>query len=378
MDIALSVWLLVAFLGVVALSYLAVDRAGAIARRFRHMAMPNERSSHLTPIPYGGGLVLVVINVLGWFALAELHRGLGWSHILSLVAGGLLIAGVSFFDDVRSVPFPIRLTVHAVAAGIFVVGWGPWNSIFLPVLGVVHLGLLGTPLTILWIVGLTNAFNFIDGIDGLAAGQAAVAGLGWALLGALIQQPVIAVAGIVLAASSLGFLAHNWQPASIYLGDAGATFLGYSFGTLAVMGSRYDSRLALCGVLLVWPAIFDTGFTVLRRIRHRQSIFTGHRTFLFHRLVDSGWSHATTSALYIALPICGACLAFLWEYGNRFIHVCVALGLGVLCLSLWLIVRRREGPLPVSNRSHTASKLELVSEQTKPQTTSTGSDAQRM
>lgn len=378
MNTTLTGLLLVVFLGVVALSYAAVGKAGAVARRFKHMAMPNERSSHLAPIPYGGGLVLVVINVLGWLAFAELHPGLRWDHVLSFIAGGLLIAGVSFLDDVRSVPFPVRLAVHVVAAGTFVIGWEPWNSIVLPVLADVHFGLLGAPLTILWIVGVTNAFNFIDGIDGLAAGQAVVAGLGWALLGALTQQPVIAVSGIVLAASSLGFLAHNWQPASIFLGDTGATFLGYSFGALAVVGSRYDSRLALCGMLLIWPAVFDSAFTVLRRIRNHQSIFAGHRTFLFHRLVDSGWSHATTSALYIVLPICGACLAFLWEYGNRFTHVCVVLGLGILCWSLWLVVRHREGPLSVSNRAANSAKLELVVKQAEPQPTARGRDAPKV
>ncbi len=378
MSTVLTTWLLVIFFGVMTLSYVAVGKAGPVALRFKHVAMPNERSSHLAPIPYGGGLVLVVINIVGWLVFVELHPGLRWGQVLSFVAGGLLIAGVSFLDDVRSVPFPVRLALHVVAAGTFVVGWGPWNSIVLPVLGEVNLGSLGAPLTVLWVVGLTNAFNFIDGIDGLAAGQAVVAGLGWALLGALTQQPVIAVTGIMLGASSLGFLAHNWQPASIFLGDSGATFLGYSFGALAVVGSRYDIRLALCGILLVWPAVFDTGFTVLRRIRNHQSIFAGHRTFLFHRLVDSGWSHATTSALYIVLPICGAGLAFVWEYGNRFLHVCAALALCLLCLSLWLTVRHRERPLLTSNDSANTSKLELVSKATEAQTTSSGSDAQQV
>lgn len=301
--------------------------------------------------------MLVVINLLAWLAFAKLHPGLRWDHVLSFVAGALVIAGVSLLDDKKHVPFSVRLALHFAAAVIFVVGWEPWTRIDLPLLNQVALGLLGAPLTILWIVGLVNAFNFIDGIDGLASSQAVVAGLGWALLGGLTRQPVIAVAGIVLAASSLGFLAHNWHPASIFLGDTGSTFLGYSFAALAVVAARYDARLALCGVLLVWPAIFDSAFTVLRRIRNRQSIFVGHRTFLFHRLVDSGWSHATTSALYALLPICGAGLAVFWWYGNRLLHVCVALALSILCASLWMLVRQREQSmsLPSGSPTHPSS-----------------------
>lgn len=346
-------------------SYLGVSRTRSLALRWNHVAYTNERSSHIAPVPYGGGIILVVVNGLAWLIFARVHPGLSWGHALAAVGGALIVGGISFIDDWRHVPFPIRLLCHGLAAGLFVFGWGAWNIVDMPVLGIVALGAASVPITILWMVGITNAYNFIDGIDGLAGGQAIGAGFGWLLLGILTQYAAIAVAGVVLAASSLGFLMHNWHPATIFLGDVGSTFLGYSFGALAIVGARYDPRLALCGVLLVWPAIFDSGFTVLRRLRHRQSIFVGHRTFLFHRLVNAGWSHQATATLYIPLPICGALLAATWRYGDRFLHWVVLGLLLLLCLGLWLIVRYQELHGPQSR----VSKQEMATRRRSPQHT---------
>jgi UDP-N-acetylmuramyl pentapeptide phosphotransferase/UDP-N-acetylglucosamine-1-phosphate transferase len=240
------------------------------------------------------------------------------------------------------VPFQIRLAVHAFAAVVFMAGYGYWHSITVPFFGAIPLGPFGIWLTMVWMVGLINAYNFMDGIDGLAAGHSVAAALGWVLLGWLSGRPLLMTLGVVLAASSLGFLAHNWHPARIFMGDVGSTLLGYSFAVLPIIASRADSRMALAGALLVWPAIFDTGFTVLRRLVHRQNVFVGHRTFLFHRLVDAGWSHASASLLYLPLPILGALLAYSWEWVTRFLHVLAIVVLIAACIGLWLVVRRGE------------------------------------
>jgi UDP-N-acetylmuramyl pentapeptide phosphotransferase/UDP-N-acetylglucosamine-1-phosphate transferase len=162
------------------------------------------------------------------------------------------------------------------------------------------------------------------------------------MLAGITHRLVLAGLGACLAASALGFLAHNWQPARIFMGDVGATFLGYSFAAMTVIAAHSDPRLALAGVLLVWPSIFDTGFTVLRRLRHRQNIFTGHRTFLFHRLIHTGWSHAAATALYLPLPIFGALLAVTWAQGSRPLHVAVAVAIISACVALWALVRHQE------------------------------------
>src|SRR6185436_11775719 len=131
---------------------------------------------------------------------------------------------------------------------------------------------LGFTITFFWIVGLTNAYNFMDGIDGIAGGQALVAGIGWTAIGWLDGQSHIVVFGLLLAATNLGFLFHNWSPARIFMGDVGSAFLGYSFAVLPLMLSsqstgRTGFKLALAAILPVWPFVFDSTFTILRRLR---------------------------------------------------------------------------------------------------------------
>lgn len=331
------------FFGTIVASYLAVAAVRALARRWNVLAFPNERSSHVRPVPLCGGVVLVVCNLIAWVGYALVHhQTLSLPHVLAFLAGAVLVAGISFVDDLGHVPYGIRLAVHGAAAIVFMTGFSWWNLIELPVVGSVQLGLVGPLVTLLWMVGLTNAYNFMDGIDGMAAGQASVAGLGWIALGWFSHHSILMLLGAVLAASALGFLGHNWQPATIFMGDVGATFLGYSFAALAVLSARYDPRFALAGVLLVWPVIFDCTFTVLRRLWRHEGIFAGHRSFLFHRLVLAGWSHAQASSLYMVLPLAGAALAVTWARSGHPVHIAIAMGVCGLCVSLWALVRRQE------------------------------------
>lgn len=309
---------------------------------------------------------MVLLVIAGWIVVTQAgtllfgYPRVQLSHALAFVAGGLLIAGIGLIDDLRHVSYRIRLLVHIGAALVFVVFYTYWSALQLPVLGLVGLGTAGAILSVFWIVGLTNAYNFIDGLDGLAAGQAVAAGAGWTALGLATNHPLIAAAGILLATSSMGFLIHNWHPARIFMGDVGSTFLGYSFAIMPLIAARYDTRLALAGVLLVWPAIFDSTITVLGRLARHENIFEGHREFLFHRLVACGWSHASASALYIPLPLLGAALAFTWQYGNSDLHAAVVAGLVTLCAWLWLFVRQVE--LNYSARLAHANVVTLRSE----------------
>ncbi|MBV9281466.1 MAG: glycosyltransferase family 4 protein [Chloroflexi bacterium] len=343
-----NAWYLIAVFAVVALgSWLIVDLIRALAHRFNILDIPNARSSHTRPMPLCGGLAIVCMTVAAWVYIGFVRPAVTPRHTLAYIAGALLIAGVSLVDDLGHVPYPIRFCIQGAAAAIFLAGYASWNVVTVPLLGSVALGAAGLVLSFLWIVGLTNAFNFMDGVDGMAAGQAVAAGLGWAALGWLAGWHLLVILGLVIAAASLGFLAHNWYPATIFMGDVGSTFLGYSFAVLPIVAARYDSRLALVGVLMMWPTIFDSGFTVLDRLRRRQNIFAGHREFLFHRLVAAGWGHSQAATLYLTFPILGACLAFTWDRGTPVLHLGVVLLLAGSCLSLWLLVRHQEGRAPV-------------------------------
>ena len=170
------------------------------------------------------------------------------------------------------------------------------------------LGWLGLIITFLWIVGLTNAYNFMDGIDGIAGGQAVVAGMGWAVLGWLTVQPLVGLMGVLLAAASLGFLGHNWPPARIFMGDVAAlSWVSCLPCWLWLQHATRSTRLALVGILFVWPFVFDATFTFLRRLRMA-------RTSLLRiaPICTSGWSSSAT-AIDLSL-----CCTSAWRLGVRF------------------------------------------------------------
>ena len=311
------------FLTVVAIviSYLAVSGIRRWAGQ-RLLDIPNERSSHTRPTPRGGGLVIVMVVLAGsWLIFPFWHSEITAGQWLAYSAGALLIAGVSWLDDLHSLSTRVRLAAHLVGALVACLAFGVWQEITIPHFGCFNLGLWGWPLTLVWIVGLTNAYNFMDGIDGIAGGQAVVAGLGWTVLGIISQQPFIIAVGILLAASSLGFLGHNWPPAKIFMGDVGSAFLGYTFAVLPVMAARSDARFVLIGILFVWPFIFDAAFTFLRRLIKRENVFAAHRSHLYQRLVISGLSHRTVDLLYIALALIGVVLAVAFMLDCRYIGI---------------------------------------------------------
>lgn len=281
--------------------------------------IPNERSSHTLPTPKGGGISIVAVTVIGawagWLALEEPIPAL---PLVSWTIFGLLISAVSFVDDMRPLPNRIRFTVHSVGAIAAIVTGGYWGTVLVPLVGTIDLGVLGIAVTFVWIAGLTNAWNFMDGIDGIAAAQAAVAGLAWFALGEMAGSGSAAALGLALAASNLGFLTWNWPPARIFMGDVGSAFVGYTLGVLPLVamatafgGSGSPSGiLPLLSVLVVWPFVFDSSLTLLRRLRRRENLFAAHRSHLYQRMVISGLSHSSVSVGYTVLAAVGGLVAW--------------------------------------------------------------------
>jgi len=324
-------------------SFLGVAGLRVWAERHQVLDVPNERSSHTNPTPRGGGLAVVATTLVGWLPYALFMCGESWPRIAGYVIGGVLIAAVSWVDDLRSLPSPVRLAAHTVSALLVVAAIGHWQQVSVPPLGIVQLGWLGGPLTLLWIVGLTNAYNFMDGIDGIAGSQAVVAGLGWTVLGWLAGRPAVATLGLLVAAASLGFLSHNWPPARIFMGDVGSAFLGYTFAVLPLLASPADSRMAVTSLLFVWPFVFDPAFTLLRRLRRGENVFVAHRSHLYQRLVIAGASHLTVTLLYAALASLGVVAAFCWLCWPSCAPFLVV-ALAALCAIPWLLVRCTERP----------------------------------
>jgi UDP-N-acetylmuramyl pentapeptide phosphotransferase/UDP-N-acetylglucosamine-1-phosphate transferase len=293
------------------------------AVRLSLLDIPNERSLHAVPTPRGGGLAIVIVVLLGLPALARYRGEFSARIVLVYVGAGALLAAVGWIDDRRSLSPRLRLAMHIAAAALAVMGMGFFADTRLPFVPPVltggsvrsaHLGWVGLPLTLLWIVGMINAYNFMDGIDGLAAGQAVIGGVFWAVVGWQSGAALAVWLGTLIASASFGFLLHNWPSARIFMGDVASGFLGFSFAVLPLMGKDGKAPETLLGVgaLFVWPFIFDTTFTFLRRLRRRENVFRAHRSHLYQRLVIAGLSHATVTTLYLGLAALGGLIGVAW------------------------------------------------------------------
>lgn len=298
-----------------AAAWWAVGRVRVLVERHAILDVPNERSSHCRPMARGGGLAIVLVTGAGLLLVQALWAPWPPLALVGCLAGALLVAGVSWVDDLRGLPVRVRLPAHAAAAALAVAAVGPWTEVALPGIGVWNPGILGIPLAWLWVVGMINIYNFMDGIDGLAGSQAVAAAAGWCVIGLLSGNAAVAVLAALLAGSSLGFLAHNWAPARIFMGDVGSTFLGYSLAVLPLLAGQRDPEAALAGVLLLWPFLFDGGFTILRRLRRGENLLVPHRAHLYQRLVTAGQGHAAVTSTYAALAAAGLAAAVLWAGG---------------------------------------------------------------
>jgi UDP-N-acetylmuramyl pentapeptide phosphotransferase/UDP-N-acetylglucosamine-1-phosphate transferase len=278
--------LAVIFVIALALSWLAT---GGVLRQLRRRAIldrPNERSSHAIPTPRGGGIGILAALLAAWCGIVLV--GYGDASALAVATAVLVLAAVSWRDDVGGLPPAIRLLVQALAviAGLaFLPGAGTVFQDLLPA----WLDRAASALLWLWFV---NAFNFMDGIDGIAGTEAAVIGGGIALL-ALFHLDAVGLGtgmlGATVAGAALGFLAWNWQPAKLFMGDVGSVPLGYLLGWLLL-------NLAAAGYwasALILPLYFlaDASWTLLRRLGRGEKIWQPHREHFYQHAVQAGRSH---------------------------------------------------------------------------------------
>lgn len=331
-------------------SMLGVELVRRYSTRRNFFDVPNERSSHSRLTPRGGGLAIVAIVIVGLIGF-EMLGMFSWAAVWGYLLGATLIAIVSWIDDRYSFPTKWRLLIHFTGAVLVIVSAGYFQSITLPFLGECNLGGFGFLLTLFWLVGLTNAYNFMDGIDGIAAGQAVVAGTGWMVIGILIHTPLAVILGMLIASSSLGFLIHNRPPARIFMGDVGSTFLGFTFAALPVLTIKNDSRLAFAGLLLLWPFIFDATFTFFRRLFRRENVFAAHRSHIYQRLVLAGHSHLVVSLIYVFLAIIGMVLSLTWSSSKSTSFSTFVVPIAFLGFMLWLFVVDQERRNLVNSKS---------------------------
>lgn len=284
---------------------------------------------------------VLMLGVLGWVLSASeesilLLDSTGWWILL---ATGV-ISIVSLMDDRQGLPIGVRFVVHLLAAILLVIGVGlVFPSMEVPLLGSISLGWVAAPITVVFLVWMTNLYNFMDGMDGFAGGMTVI---GCGLLGHLAWQahhPVIAILATLQAAAAAGFLVHNLPPAKIFMGDVGSVSNGFLIAALIVLGCRDGVYVPWVPLIAFSPFILDATVTLARRVLRQEKVWKAHRDHYYQRLVIGGWSHRrTVLAEYGVMALCGG-FALLYHYAIEEWRLVILGVWGALFFSLAIAVK---------------------------------------
>jgi UDP-N-acetylmuramyl pentapeptide phosphotransferase/UDP-N-acetylglucosamine-1-phosphate transferase len=301
--------------------------------------VPGPRSSHVRATPRGGGLAIVAALSAALVLLAP-ARILGRPEIAAWLLMGAAVVVVGLVDDRFSLPALWRLGCQVIVATAFVGVAGGLERLPLPAPLDAPLGPLAGAMALLWIGATVNFYNFLDGIDGLAALQGAITGLGLALVA---WDPFASAAAAALAGGCAAFLLFNWSPARIFMGDVGSLALGYAFATLPLLvPAPQRPRAVFCVAVSLGLFLADASFTLARRLRRGARWHEAHREHLYQRLVATGCSHRVVAAAIgagSALLTAAAVLA--WRAGAAAEAAAGLCALGLFAAE-WAAVRARE------------------------------------
>lgn len=268
--------------------------------------LPNERSLHSQPTPRSGG-----VAILAGFALAFLLWIFAISiagPILWLMAGAGIIAAVSFLDDSRGLSAGARFLGHLMGAGLVVIGAGLTLPPLFPGVSTLSPVWLGVSLSVVYLVWMVNLYNFMDGMDGFAAGMAVIGFGAFAVLGWLAGNAMFFGVSLIIASAVGGFLMFNFPPARIFMGDTGSATLGLMAGGLSLWGGREAVFPFWVSVLVFSPFIVDATVTLLWRLLRREPVWRAHKSHFYQRLVLLGWGHRkTVMAEYVLMLLCAGC-----------------------------------------------------------------------
>ncbi|HEY9722158.1 MAG TPA: MraY family glycosyltransferase [Oscillatoriaceae cyanobacterium] len=279
-----------------------------LAYKLGRVDTPDARKVHTVPIPRLGGVAIflgfsIAVAAIEWLVPGPLFPRTG--PYVGLIAGGALIFLLGIADDLKPLPAKFKLLMQIAAAGLAVYFGVRIDFLSNPQGGLILLApSIAIPLTIFWLVGITNTINLIDGLDGLAGGVSLIAASTTAVIAWQTHQPLIALVAIALIGATIGFLRYNWNPAKIFMGDSGSLFLGFTLATLSVIGvlKLVATAALLVPVLILGVPIFDTAFAIVRRALQRRPIFSPDRGHLHHRLLGLGLSQRR--AVIVIYGIC--------------------------------------------------------------------------
>ncbi len=361
-------YILAALAAAAVLAFVLTPLVRKIALRVDAVDHPDHRRVNVIPIPRGGGVAVAVAFILvatavglanGDAHVLPVPRAVDPSSVVALLLGGALAAAFGVLDDY----FDLRARwqfAGQLGLALFAVGMGVTvelvNNPFSP--GVIRLdGLFSVGFTVVWIAGMINSINFIDGLDGLSSGVALIAAatLGMISLTAQVNQPFIAVLCFALAGALLGFLRWNFHPATVFVGTSGVMFIGYTLAVLSILGS---AKVAVALLVLGVP-IIDAFWIIVRRISQRRSPFSPDRGHLHHRLLDVGLSHRQTVLLIYGICIALGALSLLLSGAGQvyaFLGVFVLIGLALFGLARIDLGSRNGGIEPESPMSEASPR----------------------
>ncbi|NLW45253.1 MAG: undecaprenyl/decaprenyl-phosphate alpha-N-acetylglucosaminyl 1-phosphate transferase [Syntrophomonadaceae bacterium] len=285
------------------LAYLVMPVIIKLAFRIGAVDQPSARKVHSQPMPRLGGTGIFLAFVLVVVATVNVDR-----ILMGILLGGTAVFLVGVLDDIYRLSPWAKLAAQIAAALIAVYCGVRVDVMTNPFDGVLQLGALSIPLTLLWIIGITNAVNLIDGLDGLAAGVCAIAAVTIGIVAWKGNQVVIAYVALVLTGAVLGFLPHNFHPARVFMGDSGSMFLGFVLACLSVSGlAKGATLISLCiPVIILGIPVFDTLFAIIRRVNNQKPIFGADKDHLHHRLMEMGMSHQmSVIVIYIVSALLG-------------------------------------------------------------------------
>ena len=334
LDNQLIAYVVLALLVALVVSFLMTPVVKTFAYKVGAIDVPKDaRRMHKVPIPRLGGLAIFIgfmVSILLFVSIT--------SEMKSILLGAVIIVVLGVVDDIMALPAMFKFVVQIAAAlipalnGVVIQAFSNPN-IFSDNLYWV-LGKLSIPFTVLWIVAITNSVNLIDGLDGLANGVSAISATTMLVLALLVSEAQVAIVMAALVGACIGFMPYNMNPAKMFMGDTGATFLGYILATMSIQGlfKFYAVISFAVPFLILGLPIFDTAFAMIRRMAHGQSPMHPDRGHIHHRLIDMGLSQKqAVASLYVISAILGLSAVVLttsneWKALLFFVALCVAAG----------------------------------------------------
>ena len=332
-------YVLLALATAAVVSCAATPLVKVLSVKFGAVDIPKDnRRMHDHPIPRMGGLAIFLGFLTAMLLFVPLDQ-----EKQGMLLGAIIIVILGVFDDKYALPAKPKFLVQIIAALVAVLSGNQITTLSNPNIfssnSVWQLGVLSIPVTVIWIVAITNAVNLIDGLDGLACGVSTISSATMLVIALLVSEMEVAVMMAALVGACIGFLPYNFNPAKIFMGDTGATFLGFIMATVSVEGmfKQYPLISFVVPFLMLGLPIFDVCFAVVRRLSHGQSPMKPDRGHVHHRLIDMGFSQKqAVGVLYVISAILGLSAVVLTA-GGAMKAMVFLVAIGVAVAVAWLV-----------------------------------------